>query len=293
MITPLPLHLSLAQASRSLPMLSKDDEMDLVVRAKAGDHKATERLVLSHLRMVVSSARRFAPNADPNDLVQEGVLGLMRALESFDLTKGVRFSTYAREWMRERQLQHTQNVRSSVMLGQGHARRRATYHLTRTMEAVEQEARHQGQNPTRRDILERAARLLDIAPDEAEAVLSRGAGDMSLNTPVSHSDEGESLDWIDTLSDESGDVESAIDRNRSHEAMGEAISRALGCLSERERRIVVDRHLSSNPPTLETLGAQMNVSKERIRQIEARALEKMSEALGGNRHVLLSLMGRS
>jgi RNA polymerase sigma-32 factor len=293
MITPLPLHLSLAEASRSMPMLSKDTETELVVRAKAGDRKATERLVLSHLRMVVSSARRFAPNADPNDLVQEGVLGLMRALESFDLSKGVRFSTYAREWMRERQLQHTQNVRSSVLLGQGHARRRATFHLTRKMEEVEQEARRAGQNPTRRAILERAAFLLDIAPDEAESVLARGAGDMSLNTPVSHSDEGESLDWIDTISDDSLDVESRIDSGRSTGAMGEAISRALACLTERERRIVVDRHLSSNPPTLETLGAQMDISKERVRQVEARALEKMGAALGDKRHVLLSLMGRS
>lgn len=293
MISPLPLHLSLVQASRTGDILSKDEETSLVIRAKNGDRKATERLILCHLRMVVSSARRFAPNADPNDLVQEGVLGLMRALESFDLAKGVRFSTYAREWMRERQINHTQSVRSAVNLGQGHARRRASYHLSVTMEAIEQEARHQGKNPTRREILEAAARKLDIAVNEAEAVLSRGAGDMSLNVPVAHGEEGESLDWLDTLTDDSGGTETVLDQRRSHNAMGDAVAKALATLNERERRIVVDRHLSSDAPTLETLGFQMGVSKERIRQIEARALEKMAEALGGHRDALLSLMGRT
>jgi RNA polymerase sigma-32 factor len=290
MITPLPIHPNIVKASRAFPLLSKEDEMELVTHAQAGDPKAIERLILSHLRMILSSARRFAPNADPNDLVQEGILGLMRAIKSFDPNKGVRFSTYARAWMRERQMQHTQDVRSSVKMGQSHTRRRASIHLSRTMETIEHKALHNGEHLTRRDILERAAQQLDITPDEAQEVLGRSAGDMSLHTPISHENDNESVNWIDTLQDEQTDMEHTLDHMRSHETMGTAISQALASLTLRERHIVFERHLRSNPPTLEVLGAQLNVSKERIRQIEARALEKMGKTLDSHRAMLLALM---
>lgn len=291
MIAPLPLHVSFGQAMKAQPMLSLDEEIDLIDRAKAGESAAVDRIVLAHLRMVVSSARRFAPNADPNDLVQEGVLGLMRALESFKPGIGVRFSTYARAWMKERQIQHTQSVRSNVAMGQSHGKRRAMYHLNALMEAEQAAARARGENPTRRAVLEKAATKLNLTPADAEDVLARGAGDFSLNVMVGGSGEGnDTMEWVETLVGDEHGSEEAADRRRAGVEMDDLVRCGLEALNPRERRVVLDRHLTENPVTLETLGTRMGVSKERIRQIESAALAKMAKALGARKKHALSLI---
>lgn len=286
------VHKAISQASRAHKVLEPDEEIDLVRRAQAGEPAAIERLIMAYMRMPISGAKKYQGHAETDDLIQEGTIGLLRALETFDPTKGVRFGTYARAWLKERQMACSMDARSAVGAGHSHKRRMAVYHLGRMMDAEDHAARLAGENIPRREVLARAAQRLGIPVSDAEAVLARASGDFSLNTPMQSNDDGDADEWISGLVDDAPPPEAHIDRSRSQHAMGDTIQRALAALSSRERRIVLDRHLTDAPATLEQIGLHLGISKERVRQIEAAAISKMAEALGPDRDTVLSLLGK-
>lgn len=284
------VHQAISKASRGQKLLEAEEEIDLVRRAQAGEAQAIERLILAYMRMPISGAKKYQGNAETDDLIQEGTLGLLRALETFDPTKGVRFGTYARSWLKERQMACAMDARSAVGAGHSHKRRSAVYHLGRMMDAEEHAARLAGENIPRREILARAAQRLGVPLADAEAVLGRAAGDFSLNTPQASGEDGESDDWLASIVDDTAAPDRQMDAKRSHKAMGDNVQRALAALSSRERRVVIDRHLSDSAATLEQIGAHLGISKERVRQIEAAALAKMAKALGPDRDAVLALL---
>lgn len=291
MIAPLPLHQSLYTAAAKTPMIhSKSDEYALVKRAQAGDSTATSILVLAYMRLIVSLTRRFAPNADPNDLVSEGVMGFMRAIETFDTTQGFRLGTYARMWILDRQKDHTQKVRSLVGISTGSEQRRGMYNLAAAIEAETQQARQRGEYTTHAMLVERAAARIHISPENAFTILARAGGDASLNTLVGTDRADEKLQWQDTLVDERANPEDQLQQHMAVRTQNALISQSMQTLNARERRVIKERRLSDNPTTLEALGVEFGISKERVRQIETKALEKMAAAMHAHREEALATL---
>jgi len=287
MITPSPLHQSLYRAATTSPLLaSKDEEYALVARAQAGDADAIDTLTKAYMRLIVSLARKFAPNADPNDLVVEGTLGFMRAIERFDPSKGYRLGTYARSWILERLKEHTRVVRSVVALSGGSDHKRGLYTLGKAIDTEAQHARNAGEHVTRYQLLERAAARCKISVANAQDIQARSGGDVSLNLPVG-GEEDEGMQWQDTLVDEGLSPEARLAADAAARTRTALLKDAMQGLNPRERRIIMERRLSDNPTTLEALGEEFGISKERVRQIETRAFEKMAAALQPRREEAL------
>lgn len=290
MITPSPLHNHLYQAATKSPMLeSAQEELELIKRAQNGDTQASSRLVQAYLRLIVSMARPFSPNADPNDLVAEGVVGFIRAIEGFDLESGYRLGTYARPWIRERLRDHTRKVRSVVGIGATSERRRGLYHLGPAVEREARAARERGEHATYHQLLERAAQSVGVSITNAQDLMARSGGDMSLNAPMG-GEEGDTLQWQDVLVDEHANPESSLHARKAVTQRASLIQQAMAGLNARERRIITERRLTDNPTTLDALGVEFDISKERVRQIEKRALEKMEAAMQHRRDEALSLI---
>ena len=289
MITPSPIHPSLFNTTKTPMLPDAQTERALVIRAKAGDQTAIDKLVLAYMRLVVSLARPYGRNADPNDLINEGVIGLIRALDGFDPDAGYRFGTYARSWIAERLKEHTRNVRSLVGMGGGSERRRGLYHLGGAIDRETQEAYARGERTTQYQLLGRAAARVGVSISNAQDLVVRAGGDASLNINVAGMD-SESLSWQDTLIDETADTEVQIHNRHGGAQRAALIHESMACLSPRERRIVLARHLADRPATLDALGREFGVSKERIRQVEKRALEKMASAIAHKRDEALSLV---
>jgi RNA polymerase sigma-32 factor len=265
-----PLERKLLRTAMRAPLLAADDEQALARRwRQSGDDAALHELTGAYMRLVVSMAGRFRRYGLPMaDLVQEGAVGLMQAAERFDPERGVRFSTYAGWWVRAAMQDFVLRNWSIVRTGTTSAGKALFFNLRRLRARL-------GDLDGRLSPEARAtiAEEMGLDPEDVEAMAARMAsGDRSLNAPVSgDADE----DWQGLLVDEGEGPEAAagaaIDGERRRALMTEALSR----LSERERRIVVERRLTDEPRTLEDIGAEIGVSKERVRQIEAIALGRM------------------
>lgn len=290
MITPSHLTSHLYRAAAKTPMIaSAAEEMALIVRAQAGDQQASHTLVQAYLRLILSMARQFSAHADLNDLVAEGVVGFMRAIEGFDIETGNRLGTYARPWVRERLRDHARKVRSVVGIGATSERRRGLYHLAPAMEREARAARERGEHATYHQLLERAAADVGISITNAQDLMARSGGDMSLNAPTG-GEEGDTLQWQDVLIDDRADPEAQLHASKATHQRTAIIQQAMIGLNARERRIITERRLSDNPTTLEALGIEFDISKERVRQIEKRAFEKMEAAIHSRREEALTLI---
>lgn len=265
-----PLERKLLRTAMRAPLLAADDEQALARRwRQSGDDAALHELTGAYMRLVVSMAGRFRRYGLPMaDLVQEGAVGLMQAAERFDPERGVRFSTYAGWWVRAAMQDFVLRNWSIVRTGTTSAGKALFFNLRRLRARLgDLDGRL---SPDARATI---AEEMGLDPEDVEAMAARMAsGDRSLNAPVSgDADE----DWQGLLVDEGEGPEAAagaaIDGERRRALMTEALSR----LSERERRIVVERRLTDEPRTLEDIGAEIGVSKERVRQIEAIALGRM------------------
>lgn len=266
-------HPAPAMVSRAMraPLLSRERECDLARRwRERGDAAAMHELVESHSRLAVSVARRFRGYGVPlDDLVQEGHIGLMQAADRFDPDRGVRFSTCAMWWIRaaiqDYVLRNWSVVRPSTTASQkllffGLPRYRAR--LTR--------GGADPMTPAQRGIV---ARSLKVHEDEVERMEHRlGASDQSLNLPLHEDGTGERQDAVP---DSRAGPEARVVERREREARLGWVREALGALNRRERRIIRARHLTESPATLEQLGVELGVSKERVRQVENRALDKL------------------
>jgi len=263
------------KAAMNAPFLERAEERSLAVRWRsASDENALHQLAHAHMRLVMAVAMRFRHYGLPVvDLVQEGHVGLLEAAARFEPEREVRFSTYATWWIRASIQDYVLRNWSIVRGGTSSAQKALFFNLRRLRARLAQN----GQDG--RSAHEQIAMALGVSVSDVEGMNARLSGfDVSLNAPVSDDDSsaaerGDFLVDTSPLADEI--VGSRIDGERRLEWLREAMS----TLSERELHIVKARQLQDNAKTLETLGGELGISKERVRQIESRALEKLRRTL--------------
>ncbi len=254
------------------PLLAADDEQALARRWRdEQDDEALHELTGAYMRMVIAMAGRFRRYGLPmSDLVQEGAVGLMQAAERFDPDRGVRFSTYSAWWVRAAMQDYVLRNWSIVRTGTTTAGKSLFFNLRRLRARVgDLEGRLSPEACT--------AIAIELGLDTADVEAMAGrmaAGDRSLNAPVSgDADE----DWQGLLADDRAGPDEEAGAMIDDERRSDLVAGALATLSERERSVVIARRLVDEPQTLEQLGAEMGISKERVRQIEQAALNRMRD----------------
>lgn len=243
------------------------------------DEKALHRLTMAYMRLAISMAMRFKRYGVPvADLIQEAGVGLMKAADRFDPDRGVRFSTYAVWWIRASIQDHVMRNWSLVRTGSTSAQKSLFFNLRRVEAELERDARKANEDLDSHQLSKRVA--TEIGVSLADVCMMQGrlsGGDFSLNALQNSDDEGR--EWIDVLEDDAPEgAESFADSNDQEQAKL-WIQEAIENLTDREKLIIQRRKLTDDVETLETLGKDLGISKERVRQLESAALGKMRRAL--------------
>jgi RNA polymerase sigma-32 factor len=260
---------------RRYPMLSPDEEYMLAKRWREHDDKgAAHKLVTSHLRLVAKIAMGYRGYGLPiGEVVSEGNVGLMQAVKRFDPDKGFRLATYAMWWIRAAIQEYILRSWSLVRMGTTAAQKKLFFNLRKVKGQID--AVEEG-DLTYEHVAE-ISRRLGVSEDEVISMNRRLAGDSSLNAPLrADSDSGE---WQDWLVDDEMDQETALVESQESNRRLTMLRAAVDKLSDRERRIFTARRLLEEPKTLEELSQEFGVSRERIRQIEVRAFEKVQRGV--------------
>jgi RNA polymerase sigma-32 factor len=240
-----------------------------------GDRKALDRLVGAHLRLVVKTARSFRGYGLPvADLVAEGNVGLMQAAEKFDPDKGFRFATYAQWWIRAAIQEYVLHNWSLVKIGTTAGQKKLFFNLRRLRAQLDEVEAVDLSD----EAVESIARTLDVRKSEVVEMSRRLGADRSLNARIGEEEDSE---WLDLLADDRASQETQF-ADRQERAVNENwLRESLGVLNDRERRILEARRLTDDPRTLEELSQEYEISRERVRQIEAKAFEKVRKAVLG------------
>ncbi|MGA7545699.1 MAG: RNA polymerase sigma factor RpoH [Methyloceanibacter sp.] len=260
---------------RQFPMLEPQEEYMLAKSWREhGDRDAAHRLVTSHLRLVARIAMGYRGYGLPiGEVVSEGNVGLMQAVKRFDPDKGFRLATYAMWWIRAAIQEYILRSWSLVKMGTTAAQKKLFFNLRKIkgqMKALEE-------GDLRPDQVKRISTRLGVTEEDVISMNRRLAGDSSLNAPVRN--DSESGEWQDWLVDDTMDQESALAESEEKDNRHTMLTDALEGLNDRERRVFQARRLAEEPLTLEELSAEFGVSRERIRQIEVRAFEKVQKAV--------------
>ena len=269
-------NLTFIKASMREPLLSRDHEFDLARSwREEGKEDALHELVRAYTRLVVSTASRFRNYGLPmGDLVQEGNVGLMQAAARFEPDREVRFSTYAAWWIRSAMQDYILRNWSIVRTGTTAAQKSLFFNLRRLRAKIEDASNNGALTQAGRH---KIATELKVDVHEVEAMEMRLSGaDQSLNAPISDSGED---DWQDFLADQRPSPEDVVIGMRDSTTRSKWLAEALGELSPRERTIIAQRRLRDDGATLEELGRELGVSKERVRQLEHRAMLKLKELM--------------
>jgi RNA polymerase sigma-32 factor len=259
---------------RRFAMLERDHEYNLAKRWREhGDRDAANQLVTSHLRLAVKIAMGYRGYGLPvSEIIAEGNVGLMQALNRFEPEKGFRFATYAMWWIRASIHDYILRSWSLVKIGTTANQKKLFFKLRSAkskIAALESGDLHPDQ-------VALIAKNLDVSSEDVVDMNRRLGGDRSINAPM-HGD-GEAGEWQDHLVDQSPSPEAIVVEQDEKEHRLKALAAAIDVLDDRERCIFEARHLADEPLTLEDLAANFNISRERIRQIEARAFEKVRKA---------------
>jgi len=263
------------QKIQEYPMLIADEETDL---ARAWHDKrdvaAYHKLVTSHLRLVTKIAMSYRGYGLPiGDLVNEGTIGLMQAVERFDPDRGFRLSTYAMWWIRAAIHEHILHSWSLVKMGTTAAQKKLFFNLHR----LKNQIRATDEGDLAPEQVEKIARMLHVPEQDVVTMNRRLAGrDHSLNVPV-YEDGG--IDWQEELVDDSECHETSFAEREEFDGRKAKLSKVMNVLNARERHILAERRLKENPVKLEELSQHYGVSRERVRQIEMRAIEKLRKAM--------------
>jgi RNA polymerase sigma-32 factor len=267
----------LAAAAKAAPFLDREEERDLAMRWHDDhDERALHRLTQAHMRLVIAVSMRFRHYGLPiSDLIQEGHVGLLQAAARFDPARDVRFSTYATWWIRAA-IQDFVLRNWSIVRGGTSSTQKALFFNLRRLRA-KLSVQHSGSA-----VFDQIARTLGVRRADVELMDARFASsDLSLNAAISEADPAAAAQRLDLLADErplpDALAEDAIDADRRIARLAEALRQ----LNPRELDIVRHRQLADEAATLESLGARFGISKERVRQIECRALQKLRQALTG------------
>ena len=243
------------------------------------DKEALHRLVTAYMRLAISMASKFRRYGAPrNDLIQEASLGLMKAADKFDPDRGVRFSTYAVWWIKASIQDFVMRNWSMVRTGSTSSQKSLFFNLKRVQAQIEREAGAEGLVLDGAQLRQRVAEVIGVPLADVEMMEGRLSGmDFSLNATQSSDDEGR--EWVESLEDEGPGPEERTQVRHDALTMRRWLREAMGVLTERERYIVGQRRLLDAPRTLESLGEELGLSKERVRQLEVQAFGKMRKSL--------------
>jgi RNA polymerase sigma-32 factor len=260
---------------RRFPMLEPQEEYMLAKSWREhGDRNAAHKLVTSHLRLVAKIAMGYRGYGLPiSEVISEGNVGLMQAVKRFEPEKGFRLATYAMWWIKAAIQEYILRSWSLVKMGTTANQKKLFFNLRKAKSKIS--ALEEGD--LRPDQVKLIAKRLGVAEQEVIDMNRRLGGDVSLNAPIR--DDGDSGEWQDWLADDSSDQETVLAEHEESDNRRKALGEALTVLNERERRIFEARRLADEPMTLEDLAAEFGVSRERVRQIEVRAFEKVQKAV--------------
>jgi len=265
------------QEIRKFPMLEPEEEYMLAKRwAETGDSEAAHKLVTSHLRLAAKIAMGYRGYGLPTaEVISEANVGLMQAVKRFDPEKGFRLATYAMWWIRASIQEYVLRSWSLVKLGTTSAQKKLFFNLRKAkarIGALEEGDMHP-------DNVKRIASDLGVTEDEVISMNQRMAGsDASLNAVIGSEGEG-TMQWQDWLEDENADQAGDYEKKDELDVRRELLAQAMEVLNDREKDILEQRRLRDKPVTLEELSGQYDVSRERIRQIEVRAFEKIQKRM--------------
>jgi RNA polymerase sigma-32 factor len=266
------------EEAKRFPMLSPEREQELTRAWRdREDREALKQIVGSHLRLVVKIARGFTGYGLPlADLVAEGNVGLMQAAEKFDPDRGFRFATYAMWWIRAAIQEYILHSWSLVKMGTTAAQKKLFFNLRR----LKGQMAELEQGDLSPEVVAKIATELDVPEQEVIEMNRRLAGaDNSLNALMGGTGADSDSEWLDMLPDESPSQETIVGDRKELQQRREMLDVALKKLNPRERDIIFERRLKDEPSTLEELSHRYAVSRERIRQIEVRAFEKLQRAM--------------
>lgn len=258
---------------RKFPVLSEEEENQLLHNFKEnGDLAAAQKLITSHLRLAVKIALTYRRYGLPTaDLISEANIGLMQAVKKFDTNKNVRLSTYAILWIKAALNDFVLRSWSLVKIGTVAAQKKLFYNLGR----IKARLGIYENKELEPYVVKQIAQELVVDEKDVIEMNQRIGGDTSLNT-AAHNNDDEQMEKIDLLADKTQNIEGRLEQKQEAEVRRKILQTCLAKLNDREQYIVKNRMLTDSPQTLEDIGAKFNISRERVRQIEKKAFEKLS-----------------
>ena len=275
--------MSLTRTAVKAELLDAETELQLAYAWRdSRDEAALHRLITAYMRLAISMAAKFKRYGAPmNDLVQEAGLGLMKAADKFDPDRGVRFSTYAVWWIKASVQDYVMRNWSMVRTGSTSSQKSLFFNMRRVQAQLEREAQQTGENLDKHQLNQLIATEVGVPLNDVEMMDGRLSGsDFSLNATQASDEEGR--EWIETLEDENARADLTEEEEHDQQRLADWLGVAMDALNEREKFIVRERKLIESPRTLESLGAELGLSKERVRQLEAAAFGKMRKYLEKN-----------
>jgi RNA polymerase sigma-32 factor len=253
--------------------------------------ESLHRLITAYMRLAISMASKFKRYGAPmNDLIQEAGLGLMKAADKFDPDRGVRFSTYAVWWIKASIQDYVMRNWSMVRTGSTSSQKSLFFNMRRVQARLERESAAAGEVLDRHQLRQMISTEIGVPLHDVEMMEGRLSGsDYSLNATQSTEDEGR--EWIDALEDDSAQAAETVEHAHDTEQLRAWLLQSMNDLNERERFIVRERKLRDTPRTLESLGQELSLSKERVRQLEAAAFGKMRKSLESQSREVLHFLG--
>lgn len=271
---------SLTRTAMKAELLDAETELRLAYAWRdQRDEEALHRLITAYMRLAISMAGKFKRYGAPmNDLIQEASLGLMKAADKFDPDRGVRFSTYAVWWIKASIQDHVMRNWSMVRTGSTSSQKSLFFNMRRVQARIEREAQVAGETLDGHQLRQMISTEIGVPMHDVEMMEGRLSGsDYSLNATQSAEDEGR--EWIDALVDDSAQAAEKVEESHDITTLRNWLLGAMHALNEREQFIVRERKLREQPRTLESLGEELSLSKERVRQLEAAAFGKMRKTL--------------
>ncbi|MCL4187485.1 MAG: RNA polymerase factor sigma-32 [Rhodobacteraceae bacterium] len=271
---------ALSRRAMKAELLDAETELELAYAWRdRRDEQALHRLIHAYMRLAIAMAAKFRRYGAPmNDLIQEAGLGLMKAADKFDPDRGVRFSTYAVWWIKASIQDYVMRNWSMVRTGSTSSQKSLFFNMRRVQARLEREALARGARLDAHQLREMVAIEVGVPLHDVEMMEGRLAGsDYSLNATQAAAEDGR--EWIDMLEDDSAQAAERVEARHDTEKLRGWLVAALQGLNARERFIVQERKLREEPRTLESLGAELGLSKERVRQLEAAAFAKMRRSL--------------